>query len=478
MRISVNIDENIVLLKRLFPVGRSFDIVTRELCLGATRAYMVAINGMYNVDVMQMILSDLQNPEFYRSRNIRKLKDYIQAKTSFGQVSLCSDIDEILDNVVKGPAAIFVDGFDEAIVIDLRKYPSRSIEEPENEKVMRGAKDGFVETLLVNANMIRRRIRNFSLTFESGTIGSDSKTEVAMAYVGDRAKPWLLQSVRDKLDKIDVDALTLGYKSLEELIVKKRWFNPLPSIQMTERPDVACSYLMEGYVLLLVDNSPAALVLPGNIFQFSQNPDDYYNNPIVGNMFRFIRNICTLLSLYILPVYVLIACHLTDLASKMNIIENGRTDVVELLLFIIFAEFGIDLLQYTSSHSHGALMTPISIVGGLVLSDTAIEMNLFSKEVLFYAAITLLSTYMISSHEFSDGLRLYRILLIVLSGFFGVYGMVAGTLLTIISVVTTPTFAGTSYLWPLIPFNKRALKAVVLRITTREAQPERERIKG
>ena len=151
-----SLDENIDTISRLFPIGKSFDIITREMKFGDTRVYWMGINGMFDNEVMQLALSNLQNPVFTGDDVISCLENYIAAKTSIAQLSLTDDVDTVLRSVVSGPVAILVDGFDKAIIIDLRKYPVRSIEEPENEKVLRGSKDGFVETMLFNTNLIRR----------------------------------------------------------------------------------------------------------------------------------------------------------------------------------------------------------------------------------------------------------------------------------------------------------------------------------
>lgn len=472
-RLVKSLDKNIERISELFPVGKSFDIVTRELKFGSTRAYWMGINGMFDSEVMQLMLSDLQNPLFTKDDVIHNLEDYVTSKTSVSQISLEGDIRNVLKNVVSGPAAVLVDGFDKAIIIDLRKYPARSIEEPENEKVLRGAKDGFVETMLFNANLIRRRIRNFNLTFEINTVGNDSKSDVAIAYVGGIANEKLIDDVRTAINKVDVDSLTLGSKSLEELLVKKRWFNPLPSIQITERPDVACSYLEEGYVIVIVDNSPAVIILPGNIFQFSQSPEDYYRNPLTGNMFRLLRNVSVIISLYLLPVFLLIVGHMPDLTEKLSLISGEQLPgAIRLLCFVIFAEFGLDMLEYAASHSPGNLITPVSVVGGIVLGEMAVNMNWFSEEVLFYSAISLLTTFVISSHEFSDALRLYRVVLIILTGLLGIPGIIIASVLVIASILTTPSFAGAGYFWPLYPFNWPALKALIIRKTTISAQPD------
>ena len=467
-----SLDENIAFISKLFPIGTSFDIVTRELSFGKTRAYWIGINGMFDGEIMQIMLSNLQSAVFSKDSVVKDIEEYVQTKTNTPQLTLSNDIRAILKGVVSGTAAIIVDGFDKAMIIDLRKYPGRSIEEPENEKVIRGAKDGFVETMLFNANLIRRRIRNFNLTFELSEVGKDSKTDVAIAYVKGIANEKLISDVKKAVNEIKVDSLTMGTKSLQELLVKKRWFNPLPSIQITERPDVACSYLEEGYVLVLVDNNPTVIILPGNIFQFSQSPEDYYKNPITGTMFRFLRNAAVIISLYLLPVFLLIVGHMPELAEKLSLIKDGDISMIKLFCFIIFAEFGLDMLEYASAHSPQNLITPVSIIGGIVLGEMAVNMKWFSEEVLFYSAISLLTTFIISSHEFSDALRIYRILLLAAAGVGGLVGIVVATILLLVSVATTPSFGGKGYLWPLYPFDGKSLVALLFRRKTYKAQPD------
>jgi stage V sporulation protein AF len=468
--ISSRLDDNIAVLSEKLPVGRSFDLVTREMQFGKTRAYWVGINGMYDLSVTQMVMTNLQNPAFTTDSAIEDLTRYLSEKVGFAQTSLSNDWDVIVASIVSGPSVIFVDGFSEAVIMDLREYPMRSIEEPENEKVMKGAKDGFVETLLFNANLIRRRIRNLQLTFALTTIGTDTQTDIAIAYVGGIAEQTLVDAVTEALGQIHVSALTMGEKSLEELLVKKHWYNPMPSLQTTERPDVACSYLLEGNVLVLVDNTPMVLILPGTIFQFSQSPEDYYKNPLTGNLFRFLRFTSALLSLYLLPAFLVLAGHLPQLTQQFSFLTDTSIGPIDLLGYVLVAEFGLELLQYASAHALGTLTTPLSIIGGLVMGEIAINLNWFSEEVIFYTAVTLLSTLMIASHEFADALRIYRFLLILASGFFGVWGLIGGSVLMALSVITTPTFSGKSYFWPLIPMDWPALKTVLFRLPTPKVQ--------
>lgn len=470
-QLTSSLDDNINTLKETISLGKSFDFLTRNLYLGDTKAFWIGINGLCNTKVLQFVLSDLQNPAFTENQSIEDLERYMNSKISYAQAQLVKDWNVIIRSLLSGPTVLFIDGFDQAIIIDVRSYPTRSIDEPETEKVTQGAKDGFVETLVSNTALIRRRIRNPKLTFEIKSIGTNSKTDVAIAYIGDIIESDLLNQVRDTLANIDVTSLTMGTKSLEELLIKKRWYNPLPTIYNTQRPDVACSFLLEGYILIIVDNSPAVMVLPCTIFQFTQSPEDYYKNPSVGNYLRIVRFICVFVSLFILPYLVLVGGYFTNITNAFQLVKTEQDGPIQLMIYALFIEVGLDLFKYSSAHAASGFSNALSIVGGLIISDIAIQLHWVNLEVIFYGGISMLASLSISNIDFSEGLRMYRILMIVITGFFGLPGFIIGVILILISAITAPTFAHRSYFWPLYPFNWKALKTLLFRYPTSKAQP-------
>lgn len=472
MQLSTDIEKNIQQAASIFPIGSSFDIITRELYLGQTRGYWIGINGMCKTDILQQIFSDLQNPLYMKDDQVVDIRRYMDAKIGYAQASLVDNWEDIVRNVLSGPSVLFIDGFSQAILLDVRNYPARGIGEPDIEKVTRGARDGFVETMLFNTNLIRRRIRSPKLTFEISSVGTESKTDVAVAYMKGNVNEALLGKIKKTLSSLAVSSLTMGSKSLEELLVKKRWFNPLPSIHVTERPDVACSFLLEGHILIIVDNSPTVIILPCTIFQFTQSPEDYYKNPLVGSYFRTVRFGCIFVSLLLMPFFLLIAAYYPEISEKYHLLSSGTIPPWTMVFYVLVVEFILDLFKYSASLSSSRFSGSLSIVGGLIIGDIAVRLNWASMEVLFYAAITLLTSLSLSSIEFSDGIRAYRIFLILATGCLGIWGFAGGLILILISVLTTPTFAGMSYFWPLFPFNWNALKTLILRYPTSKAQPD------
>lgn len=471
MQLTSNLDNNISLFKKLLPIGKSFDLVARELYLGRTRAYFLTINGMCRSEVLQQIFSDLQNPLYTQNDTVENITKYVSAKIGYAQVELSNDIPKIIRQLLSGPSLLLIDGFDQAIIMDVRSYQTRSVEEPDTEHVTKGARDGFVETMLFNTNLIRRRIRSTSLTFELLSVGTHSQTDIAIGYVGTLVDRELLTKLRDKLTSLNVSALTMGFKSLEELLVKKSWLHPMPCIHNTERPDVACSYLLEGHIVVIVDNSPSVLILPCSLFQFTQSPADYYNSPLTGCYFRLVRFLCMPISLFLMPLFYLIAAYYTDFAVKFRLLSSAEQSPLELTIFIFAAEFLLDLFKYSCAHSASRFSGSLSIIGGLIIGDVAVQLQWATTEILFYTAVTLLATLSLASLELGNSLRMYRLFLLIGTVIFGLWGFVGCSILILLSIVTTPTFSGFSYLWPLFPFNWKALKTLLIRYPTFRGQP-------
>lgn len=477
--LSEHLKTNIQEMENRLPIKKSFDFIERKLYIGQKEACLFAINGMTDSDILQQIISDLQKPalesgtESIDKSTSQNLVHLIGSEIGYAQVNLSDSMDEIVTELLKGPSVLFIEGFSNAVLLDVRNYPKRSISEPDTEKITRGPREGFVETLLQNANLIRRRIRSPKLTFELHNVGDKSCTDISVIYMENLVNKGLLDKIREKLDSLSVTSLTMGSKSLEELLIPKHWWNPLPNIQQTERPDVACSYLLEGHILIMVDNSPITLILPCTIFQFLQSPEDYYKNPLVGAYFRMVRFFCIPVSLLLLPLFLLITAYYPDLSRNWQLLSTGQMAPARIIFYVFAVEFLLDLFKYSASLSSSRFSGSLSIIGGLLIGDMTVQLNWASMEILFYAAVTLLASYSMSSMEFAEAVKIYRILLLIAISFFGTKGFIAGLILMFLSIITTPTFGGMSYFWPLFPFNGEALCNLLFRRPTAKVQPDK-----
>ena len=472
--LSTSLQKNKEFLSRQLPLNASFDFITRDLMLGNTPCFFLALNGLSDLDVVLKIFSEIKLSDFHEAGKVpnKSLPEQIKSQFLYTQIEFSFSGERLINALLSGVCVLLIEGYGQGLIIDTRDYPDRSVEEPDAEKVIRGAKDGFVESLVTNCCLIRRRLRSPNLTFSLQNIGTLSQTDVVLAYLGGSCDPKLLKEAEEKLSSLSASALTMGVQSLKELLVKKSFFHPMPDFFLTSRPDVACSYLTEGYILALVDNSPFALVLPCTLFQFTQSPEDYYKSPLVGTWLRLVRFICLLISLLLMPLFLLLSQNPDWLPLPLQGLIPGDSSPLALFIYVLFVELGLDLFKYASSHTASGYSGALAIVGGLLIGDTAIGLEWTNEEVIFYGAATLLATLGLVSVELGDAIRLYRLFLILLTGFFPTWGFFVGLALVLFSILTTPTFGKKSYFWPLFPFHWKALRTLLFRYPTFMAQPE------
>ncbi len=477
-KVSKDLSENITYLNATFHINEASDILVRNINIGKTKAYWIGVNGLVANDILQYIFSDILDFSYTEDEEVKDLENFMNSKIGYCQAELSDSFDKILKSVLSGPSALFVDGFDSAIILDCRNYPGRSVDEPDVELVTKGAKDSFTESLVSNTALIRRRVRTCDLIFKRISVGNESKTDISIGYIKGKSDTALVDKVITTLENADISNITMGNKSVEELLLKKRWFNPMPSMISTQRPDVVASYLAEGYICVVCDASPYVLILPTTIFQYTQSPEDYYKTPAMGNYIRLIRFICLITSLFLMPLFLMFGSIRDSLPDWFSGFVGDEMPFIRMFIYVMFVELGLDLFKYACAHSFSGFSNSLSIVGGLIIGDIATTLNWASTEILFYEAVTLLATMALPYVEFGDGIRLYRLFLILttaLGGFLGnsVLGFIIGLIMVFVSLATTKTFGGKSYFWPLYPFNLKALKTLLFRYTTPKAQPAR-----
>ena len=463
MNISTDYNKNVNYLKDEIGFGKSFDVLYRELNLKGRRVSLFFLDGFVKDESLQALI---QSFCVYKEDNIEKAKtaeEIITTCISAIEVSEEEDFGNIIKALLSGQTAMFVENLDKCIMIDLRTYPARGPEEPDKEKVLRGARDGFVETIVFNSALIRRRIRDPKLRFEMVSVGRKSKTDVAIAFIEDRTKPEALETVKKQLAEIEVDALTLGDQSLIECISKKTWYNPLPKVRYTERPDVTAAHILEGKIALLVDNNPSAMLLPTSVFDFLEDVDDYYSPILTGNYLRFLRNAILLMTLFITPIYLLITEYPDTLPEYHRFLLPTDPYHIPIFWQFLLLEFAIDGLRLASLNTPNSLGMSLSVVGALILGDFTIKTGWFLPQTILYMAIVALATFTQQSVELGFAIKFFRILLLILTSLLGLKGLIGGFILGIILLATTRTFTGEPYLYPLIPFNGRALMHLLFR---------------
>jgi len=374
-----------------------------------------------------------------------------------------SQLDIVVTAVLSGTSAMIVDGFEEVFMIDARTYPVRSIDEPQDDRVLRGSHDGFVETMVFNAALIRRRIRDPRLTMEPFKVGNKSQTDVVLCYMEGICDQKHLEKLRQKLKKITIPALSMGQESLLECLCRSQRYNPFPKVRYTERPDNAAASVMEGKIIILVDNSPSAMILPTGLFDFMQDTNDYYFPPLIGTYLRFLRTAVLLVSLFLTPIWYLLMINQWDVPPWLEFLKISEPNAVPVIAQLLAIELVIDVVKLASLNTPSMLSNAFSVVGALIFGEFAVRANLFVSEVLLYMAFVAVASFTQASYEMGYAFKLTRMTFLVLTWAFNIWGFVAGIVLLIVLIATTRTPLGFTYLYPLIPFNGKALRRLVTR---------------
>ena len=464
MKLTKSIIQNKKIIKENLPVEKSFDVIGRELTLAGREAFLVFVDGFAKDDIMGKILGELQVLK-EEDIGIDPITILIKNKIPYIEVEAFEDISDMQSSVLAGALALIIDKEATGIIIDAREYPVRGPQEPDLEKVTRGSRDGLVETIVFNTALVRRRIRDPRLVFEITSVGKRSKTDVVIGYIEELADKALLEEIKGKLEKIDVGALVMAEKTLEELLINRRWYNPLPQARFTERPDVVAAHLLEGHIAIMVDTSPSVMILPVTIFHFTQHAEDYYQTPLVGTYIRWIRFLGMLSAFILLPLWLLLVYNRHLLPEYLQFLGPKEQSKIPLFLQFILLEFGLDLLRVSSIHTPSALSTSLGIIGGLILSEFAVKVGWFVPETVLYMAIAGLGTFATPSVEFGMAIRMFRIMLLLLTGIFKTYGFAAAVIISFWIAYTTKGFENEKkYTWPLIPFDWKALSHILFRM--------------
>ena len=374
------------------------------------------------------------------------------------EVDLDDTWEKILGALLSGVFVLLLDGYEKAVLIDARTYPTRGVEEPDKDKVLRGSKDGFVETVVFNTALIRRRIRSTDLHMEMLNAGENSRTDIVLCYMESRVDPKLLTQIRERIRSIQVDALAMNQESLAECLYQRKWYNPFPKFKYTERPDTAAAQVLEGNLVILVDNSPSAMILPTTIFDVVEEADDYYFPPVTGTYLRLTRFLIALLTYFVTPTYLLLMNHRMWIPENLEFIILKEDPNVPLILQFLLLELAIDGLRLAAVNTPNMLSTPLSVMAALVLGEFSVESGWFSSEVMLAMAFVAIANYTQANYELGYALKFMRILNLILTQLFGILGYIAGLIIFALALLTNKTISGQSYLYPLIPFDRAKMR--------------------
>lgn len=442
--VTASVKENVAYMNQILPVKDSFDLVQRDLVIGEREASFFFIDGFMKDEVMLKIMDSFLSVT--KGDMPGSATGFARQCLPYVEVDTVSDFDQVLRNLLSGTTCLFIDGYESCIVIDCRTYPARNVGEPEKDKSLRGSRDGFVETIVFNTALIRRRIRDPHLVMQMLEIGTSSRTDVALCYMSDRADEALLKNITKKLQAIHTDDLRMNQQSLAEELFRRKWFNPFPKFKFTERPDTAAACLLEGKVVILVDNSPSAMILPTSILDIIEEANDYYFPTLTQVYLKFSRGLITFLTVFLTPVFLLFMQNLDWLPEVFRFVAIQDTVNIPLVFQLLMLELAIDGLRLAALNTPSMLSTPLSVIAGIVMGEFSVQSGWFNSEVMLYMAFVAVANYTQPNFELGYALKFMRLLLLILTALFNWAGFAAGCVIVICSICFNRTLSGRSYL--------------------------------
>ena len=431
-------------MNQMLPVEDSFDIVQRDIQIGGKDATFYFIDGFTKDESMLKIMDS-----FFNIKEEDMPKDAAAFATTcipYVEVDVIGDFDQIFRNLLSGVTCLFIDGYQACLAIDCRTYPARSVDEPDKDKSLRGSRDGFVETIVFNTALMRRRIRDRHLVMKMLEVGESSRTDVALCYMEDRVDQELLKNLNYRIRDIKVDDLRMNQQSLAECLFKRKWYNPFPKFKFTERPDTAAACLLEGKVVILVDNSPSAMILPTSILDIIEEANDYYFPTLTGMYLKISRALITFLTIFLTPVFLLFMQNLSWLPKIFAFVAVKDTVNIPLIFQLLMLEVAIDGLRLAALNTPSMLSMPLSVIAGLVMGEFSVKSGWFNAEVMLYMAFVAVANYTQPNFELGYALKFMRLELLVLTAVFNWIGFLAGTVIVICSICFNKTLPGRSYL--------------------------------
>ena len=455
--------ENVRVLDDLLGVERSCDMVSRSYLIGGRQARLWVVDGFGSDGIIERMGAFWLALKPETVQGMTRMQEFLDRCITFSESNVTFDVSDAVTSVFLGKSLLVVEGLSGAVLMDAKGYPSRGVDEPPDGKVLRGSHDGFVEAVVPNMALLRRRIRDTHLTMEGHKLGSRTHNDAVLCYLDDKVDQDLLRKLRGKLLGLDVRSLSMAQESLAEAIRPKQWYNPFPKVRYTERPDAAAASIMEGSIVLMVDNSPSVMILPTSFFNFTQEANDYYFPPLIGTYLRILRVTVFLLSLFITPAWYLMVSQPDRLPGWLDFLSSPEPVSLSLLSQLLVVEFLIDVLKLASLNTPDSLSNSFSMLGALVLGDFAVQAGWLGPEVLGYMAFVSVAGFAQPSYELGYAFKLLRVALLLVTAVFDVWGFCLGVVGIFILLCTTKPLVGKGYLYPLVPFNGKALLRLLLR---------------
>lgn len=418
-------------------MNNSYDLKHRILSFRGRLLHLYFIASLSNDTLISRLIEGIENNQGKDLENCLNMGDVDILNTN--------DIDKIQYALMGGNCALF-DG-ETTYIMDTKNYPNRSIEEPETEKSVRGAKDGFNESILNNTGLIRRRIKSKELCFRIETIGTANPIDIAIAYLEDHVDQNVLKKVLSRIQDIKAKELIMSDRALEELLLDQG-YNPFPLVRYSERPDVVATHIQHGFIAIICDTSSSVMMLPTTIFEILEHVEEHRQTPLIGTFIRLIRLSAVILSIYLVPIWALcVSFHRWDW---------------EFFIQILIVELSIELLRIATIHTPESISNAMGLIAALLLGQFAIDLGFFSEEILLFSAIGSIGGFATPNYELSLTNKYIKVMMILSIFILNIYGFIIFNIILWVYLARLKPF-GMSYLYPFIPFNLKGVLQFLIR---------------
>jgi hypothetical protein len=438
------------------------DVIFRSFLIGnKEKAILIYIEGLINIEELDdNVLAPLMkgNPDKFT-----EIKDYVEQTISISQTINVTTINEIVEMLLNGLPIVLIDGSNIGLAFGLQKWEKRSVEEPLSEAVVRGSREGFIESIRVNTSLLRRIIKSPMLKMKSFQVGRYTKTKIIISYIEGLADQTLIEEIEARISRIEIDGvLESGY--IEELI-EDNSFSPFPQILSTERPDTAASSLLEGRAVILVDGTPFIMAVPTTLYSLLQSPEDYYQRFMIGTAIRWLRYLFFVTALLLPSIYVaVITYHQEMIPTTLLISMAASREAIPFpaLIEALIMEITFEVLREAGLRLPKQVGSAVSIVGALVIGDAAVSAGIVSAPMVMVVAITGIASFAIPRYNAGIAIRMLRFPLIILAGSLGLLGIMLGIITITIHLCTLRSF-GVPYMQPMAPMKGKEMKDVLMR---------------
>lgn len=460
--IYADIDKNLNTFKKL--LGKSEDIVFREFKINmhvSIRAFTCFVDGLVDKEILDFnIIRTLMLENIPMVNNFETILENSVFSTMNSNIE--KNFSKILKEILSGKVPIFIDGCCFVIIIDIRKWDHRNIDEPDTEATVRGPRQGFTETLRINTSMIRRIIKSPNLIFESINIGTRTNTEINIAYVDDIANMEVVQEVRDRLSRIDTDSiLESGYI---EQFIEDNPFSLFATVGNSERPDKVAAKILEGRIAILCDGTPFVLTIPHLFVESFQVNEDYYSRPFLSTLIRLIRLLALIVNITLPALYIAIETfHQEMIPTLLILTASAAREEVPFPTFIevVIMEIFFQLIRESGVRIPRPLGQTVSIIGTLIVGEAVVQAGIIGTPMIIISAISAICSFIVPS--IFDSAIYFRYILIILSSIAGLYGIILGIIFMLVHMCSLRSF-GSPYLSPITPMNLQGLKDSFIRL--------------